>query len=417
MKTDIAVVGAGAAGMFAALIALRHNPLVRVVLLERLDRPGKKLLATGNGRCNYTNIHTCTENYHGAKPGFVGRALQAFSSEDAISLFREIGVFPRIEEEGKVFPYSGNASSVLDALRFELDRLGAEIKVGSAVIKIVPIGSGYTLSTADGTSVIAKKVILAAGGKASPALGSDGSGYALLTQLDHHITELSPALTQIKTQGSDVRPLQGIKIVGNASAIWQGNILATQNGEILFTSFGLSGPPIFQLSAKVAEKHCDAISLDLMPELRYDEVLAILEERRLGLGHLTLESFFSGLINKRVGNLIARRAGMDKLTLPVSALRQDQLKKMASSIKSLVFAVSGVNGWENAQVTAGGAVTFDFAPETMESLLHPGLYAVGEVLDIFGDCGGFNLQWAWSSGYCAGLHAAAASHSQTEAAQ
>jgi len=406
MKADIAIIGGGAAGMIAGVFSKRRSPHVNAIILERMDRPGKKLLATGNGRCNYTNTEVKTANYHGMEPGFVEYALNAFTNEDAVAFFRELGVFPRVEEEGKVFPFSGNASSVLDALRFELDRIGVPVQTGYCVSTLSKRKNGYILTDNSGNQIAADKVIIATGGNASPSLGSDGSGYTLLTGLGHHCTDLTPAITQIRTEGSDVKPLQGIKFFGNASALCKGRILSTICGEVLFTSFGLSGPPVFQLSSKVAEGLCDAISLDLMPAFTFDEVLDILRERRTFLFHMTMENYFSGLINKRIGNLIARRAGIEKLSLPVSQLTDRLLGSMAALIKDLRFKVAGVNGWDNAQVTAGGILTSEFNPETMESLLHPGLYAAGEVLDIFGDCGGFNLQWAWSSGYLAGINAA-----------
>jgi predicted Rossmann fold flavoprotein len=406
MIYDIAIIGGGAAGMIAAIAALRRNPLVKAVILERMDRPGKKLLATGNGRCNYTNACVKTSNYHGTDPGFVSRALNSFTSEDAVSFFRELGVFPRVEDDGKIFPYSGTASSVLDALRFELEKLGAVILTGFYTVKIIKAAKGYIISDKSGQDIQAGKVIAAAGGRASPSLGSDGSGYDLLASLGHHRTELSPAITQIKTEGGDVKPLQGIKFFGNASAVYHEKTLSTLYGEVLFTSFGLSGPPIFQLSSKVAENKCDSVSLDLMPDFSSEQVFDILCERYKMLYHLTMENYFTGLINKRIGNLISRRAGIDKLSLPVLELNNDLLTKMSFLIKDLRFKVAGLNGWDNAQVTAGGILTSEFDSETMESLLNPGLYAVGEILDIFGDCGGFNLQWAWSSGYAAGISAA-----------
>jgi predicted flavoprotein YhiN len=173
------------------------------------------------------------------------------------------------------------------------------------VSSLIKQEGGYLITDNSGRQIIADKVIIAAGGKASPSLGSDGSGYTLLTGLGHHCTELRPAITQVRTEGSDVKPLQGIKFFGNASALRKGKILSTIYGEVLFTSFGLSGPPVFQLSSKVAEGLCDAISLDLMPAFTYDEVLNILRERRTCLSHMTMENYFSGLINKRIGNLIA----------------------------------------------------------------------------------------------------------------
>jgi predicted Rossmann fold flavoprotein len=406
MTVDLAIVGGGASGMMAGIIAARSLPGIKAVILERMDRPGKKLLATGNGRCNYTNKYVSLNNYHGNSPQFAKYALDIFTNEDTISFFRDLGVVARIENEGKVFPYSGNASAVLDALRFELDSLNIPVHTMFCIKTIKKEKNRFSLIAENGERLVAKKVIVATGGKASPALGSDGSGFDLLVSVGHECTRLSPAITHILTSTKDVKPLQGIKFLGSASAIYHGKVIATLEGEVLFTSIGLSGPPIFQLSCLVANKLCDEIWLDLMPQLHLKDVADLLIERKTKLANMTMERYFSGLLNKRIGNLISRRAGIVKLSLPVSDLSYGQIHEMAKHIKSLRFAVEGLNSWKYAQVTAGGISTNDFNSKTMESKLVPGLYAIGEVVDIFGDCGGYNLQWAWSSGYLAGKSAA-----------
>jgi predicted Rossmann fold flavoprotein len=406
LKNHIAIIGGGAAGMMAAITAVVNDRRLGVVVLEKLDRPGKKLLATGNGRCNYTNRCISVDNYHGEHPEFIKNAIRRFGGTETTAFFKRLGVFPREEDDGKVFPYSGNASAVLDALRFELERLGVPIQTGFGVDNITSLGKdGFELRGADGRRMYAEKVIIAAGGKASPQHGTDGGGCRLLEKLGHRITPLSPALVQFRTPSQELRALKGIKSEAAVSLIRDGNKVETETGELLFASDGFSGPVVFKLSAAYAAKPCPVLSIDFCPEIETDALDTIIRGRATSLSHLTLENFWSGLINKRVGNILCRRAGIDKLSMPVSGLSDEMLGKMAVLVKDLRFEICGTNGWENAQVTAGGADTSEFNPDTMESLLIPGLYAAGEVLDIFGDCGGYNLQWAWSSGYAAGLAA------------
>ncbi|NLL34983.1 MAG: aminoacetone oxidase family FAD-binding enzyme [Clostridiales bacterium] len=407
MVKDLTIIGGGASGMMAGIMAARTLPGIDTVIVERMDRPGRKLLATGNGRCNYTNSNLSINNYHGANPLFARPALEQFNLDNTIRFFRELGVYPRYEAEGKVFPYSGNASAVLDALRLELERLSVPIITNKGISSIEQTKEGFDIIDTENNRFSTRKVLVAAGGKASPALGSDGSGYSLLTSLGHTIKELSPAITHIRTNTKETKALEGIKVTGTVYASNRGKVNSSMDGEVLFTSFGLSGPPVFQFSCLVATNRCDEILIDLMPELQIDAIYSLLSERRTNLSHITMELFFSGLLNKRVGNLVSRRAGIQKLSLPVSDVSDAQLYEMATHIKSLRFSVEGLSTWKHAQVTAGGISTDEFDPETMESLLVPGLYASGEVLDIFGDCGGYNLQWAWSSGYVAGVNSAA----------
>ncbi len=403
---DIAIIGGGAAGMIAAIRAKEIMPHAEISILERMDRVGKKLLATGNGRCNYTNTSIDIKNYHGKATDFISHALKYFSNNDVIRFFRKLGVLERAEENGKIFPYSGHASAVLDALRFELERLSIKSICGFEVKSVTLCVDGFNISSADGRNLRTKAVIVATGGKASPSLGSNGSGFDILQSLGHTVTCLSPALVQLRCDSGDVRPLQGLKLLATAWACHSSKKLLSDNGEVLFTSYGLSGPPIFQLSSLVAMGKCNRISLDAMPEIDANELMSMLYSRRRELSHLSAENFFSGLFHRRIGNLICRRSGIEKLSIRVKDIDNLTLKNMVYNIKDLSFRISGLNGWENAQVTAGGVSTSEFSPYSMESKLFPGLFAAGEVLDIFGDCGGYNLQWAWSSGRLAGESAA-----------
>lgn len=404
MKT-IAIIGGGASGMISAIQAAYTSEEVKITIYERMDRAGKKLLATGNGRCNYTNLGACVNNYYGRNPAFVKTALENFTVDDTINFFNSLGVFPREEENGKLYPFSGQASAVLDALRNELARL--EIPIVHADIKsISKTKKGFKLTSYDSNIFFCDRLIIAAGGCASPSLGSNGSGFKLLEALGHHITELKPALVQMKTPTCEVKSLQGIKIEGTLTVMTADKVLGSDHGEILFTDYGISGPPVFQLSTYAARYNNLIASIDFMSEYSQKNVYDILENRKNTLSHLTMENYFTGLLNKRLGNIIARRAGIQKLSLPVSSLDKDTLWKMTALVKDLRLEILGTKGFANAQVTAGGVLTKEFSPETMESRLCSGLYCCGEIFDIFGDCGGYNLQWAWSSGTVAGRNAA-----------
>ena len=402
----VLIIGGGASGLMAAITAKKFAPSAQVIIAERLDRAGKKILATGNGRCNFSNINTKPENFYGKQPSFVNNALKEFTVADTVNFFNELGVFPREERDGRLYPYSLQASAVLDALRLKCENLGIEILTNKQVTDITVKKGALRAVFENGERLRADKMILAAGGCASPSLGSDGSGFELLKKLGHTITPLSPALVQVKTDTKPIKGLSGIKIEGCASLIQDGRVIASDSGEILFTDYGLSGPPVFQLSAKMPFKKDLIISLDMMSEYSLRQVYEILEGRKNALSHTTMENFFVGLLNKRLGNLIARAAGIEKLSFKVSELDKDKLWDIARLIKEYKINVTGLNGFKNAQVTAGGALTDQFSPYTMQSKFIDDLYCCGEIFDIHGDCGGYNLQWAWSSGYLAGKNAA-----------
>lgn len=399
----IVIIGGGASGMTAAIKAKQTNSNAQVIVLEKMDRIGKKLLATGNGRCNYSNLNASPKDYYGQQPHFVNYALKEFTVDYTVNFFNNMGVFPREESQGRLYPFSGQASSVLDALRYEMDKLGIEV-ITNAVVKNIDIKkSAFKLTLKDST-INCNRLIIACGGCASPKLGSDGSGFELLKSLGHSITPLSPALVQMKTKPEEIKGLSGVRVPCNATLIYKDRVIADEQGEVQFTDYGLSGIAIFQLS--LAYKKGAVIALDFMEEYPLKNVFDILWARRESLSTLTMESYFNGLLNKRIGNLIARACGIEKLSYRVSDLDKDMVWKIAGCIKNMTFHITGLKGFENAQATAGGVDTREFNRETMESRLINGLYCCGEIFDVVGSCGGYNLQWAWSSGMLAGKCAA-----------
>lgn len=398
---EVAIIGGGAAGMMAALTAAEWTDS-SVVLLERQSRLGRKLLATGNGRCNLSNLHCAPQHYHGRSPDFVRPALDAFGPEDTLAYFRRLGLLCRAEDSGRVYPLSDQANSVLDTLRLALEGFGVTVRTDCQVSAIAPQSSGFLLTTSAGT-LFADKVIVTAGGAASPKLGGTRDGYQLLRSLGHRCTKLYPSLVQLRTDTTYTRALKGVRAEA-AVTLKNGQAVVTQQrGEVQFTDYGVSGPVIFELSrAAVTEEGPLTLSLDLVESLSQSELVELLAEKQQLLPGLTLENLLTGVLHNRLGRTVLRYSGR-KLTQSVSALSRRDLAHIARSCKAFQLEVTGNQGLEHAQVTAGGLRTDQFYPETLESRCCPGLYAAGEVLDVDGDCGGFNLQWAWSSGRLAGF--------------
>ncbi len=409
MSNKIIVVGGGASGMMAAIIAKRNG--ADVTILERNDRVGKKLLATGNGRCNYTNTtinyNTYWENYHGSNPRFVYSGLYSFDLYQTIDFFETMGITPTVEDN-KVYPNSLQASSVLDVLRYEIENLGIELVTEAYVVDINK-NKNFKLKLKDGRSFESDKLILATGGMAMPASGSDGNGYTLLKPFGHKLIDIFPGLVQLKLEGNIFKSIKGIKFPGVASLYSDDKRIMEDRGDILFTDYGISGPPILQLSRTALDyqrnKKDIRLRVSVLPDRAKDDVIKYLERRFEFMPKKTIQEALIGLINKRLINPILKEINVDKDKI-VLELSTDELDCLANILTSWDFKIIGSQGWGQAQITAGGIDTKDIDDRTMESKLVKGLYIVGELQDIDGNCGGFNLQWAWSSGYLAGLNAA-----------
>ncbi len=409
LSGSVGVVGGGAAGLMAAIAAGRSG--ARVALFERNDRVGKKILVTGNGRCNMTNRVFRREYFHG-DTDFAMAVTGVFSPDQTLSFFGELGVEFSEEDNGRVFPRSMQAGSVLDALRFEAGRLGAEFYTGFRIGSVKKTARGFEAVSSAGKSFSFDRVILACGGMAAPATGSDGSGLALARSLGHSVTECYPALVQLKLDGDGHRAMERMMWEGEIRAVSRGKVLSAVRGDILFTHYGVSGTAALSVSRSVigALNGNDPVSLEigLLPDLTENEILRKLSGRREANPTKPLEDFLSGWINKRIGQTLLKSLG-HKMTGLSGGLSDADLKKIAGRMARWEFPVSGHTGWPNAQTTAGGVRTDEFDPSTMESKIVPGLHMAGEMLDVDGDSGGYNLQWAWSSGWVAGRAAAAAS--------
>ncbi len=397
----IGIIGAGASGMAAALAAA-ENENVTVVLMERQSRVGRKLQATGNGRCNLSNIHAENGGYHGESPDFVLPAMQAFNPQATLAWFAELGLYTVIEPSGKVYPYSDQANSVVDVLRLNLNKPNITLKLGFEVEKIQKSNAGFLVVSRE-ESVQCDKLIVACGGLAGSKLGGTMSGYKLLGKLGHKTTRLRPSLVQIKTSWGSVGALKGVRANCHLQIWKEDKLFRESTGELQLTEQGISGPVVFETSRDVCYGTGTwTAKLDFLPDWTEEKLLQELNKRRAT--DLPMEELLTGILHNRLGRVLTKTAGV-KGKVFIRELSNREAESVCHTVKALELELTEPLGMDSAQVTAGGVLTDQFDPETMESRIVPGLYACGEVLDVDGDCGGYNLQWAWSSGYCAGTHA------------
>lgn len=404
MKTEIAVIGGGASGMIAAITARKSGK--EVVVLERKDRILKKVLITGNGRCNITNVNANISNYFGKNISSVENILNSFNPQDTMDFFNGLGIICNEENKGKVYPLSGQASSVVDALRFEAERLGVRIETEFYVRKIEKEGFKFKIYSEERKKIEAGRVIIAAGGQSYPELGSNGSGFELAKELGHSVTRLSPSIVQLKSEKHQVKGLQGIKTDVAVTAYGDNKKICTYDGELLFTDYGISGNVVFNISFVMPLYKNVEFEIDFMEKFDYNELYKILKERKKMMSHLTMENYFNGMINKKLGQFLSKASGIEKLSKPVKDLNDSEIRQLCTVLKKYRIKILDTTGFKNAQVTAGGVSLDEVNSETLESKIVKGLYFSGEVLDVYGECGGFNLQWAWASGYIAGKNVA-----------
>lgn len=401
---DVTVIGAGASGLTAAINSARHG--AKVLLIEKMDRVGKKLLATGNGRCNISNSKLSSSRYHGTCTHLLKSVMADYGGDATRRFFAEIGIEYR-QDEDRLYPYSLQASSVLDILRYEVARQGIQCITGCMVQDIIP-GDSFSIQTSEGLFQ-SHRVILAAGGKASSKLGSAGEGFEIARKLGIQVSRLFPALVKLRCESPYLKRLAGVKVEQGVANVWvEQKMLRQEEGEILFTPDGLSGPPILQLSRcaaqGLAEKKEVLIILDLFPSMEEEQLFQMLRGRTRRLGYKTVEESFNGLLHKKLTPVLLACAGLDG-TRGSGTLSNHELWRLVKQMKAMKFPVTATGPWQEAQVTAGGIIAKEVTG-ALEAKRYPGLFFSGEVLDIDGDCGGFNLQWAWSSGLLAGRNAA-----------
>ena len=393
---DILVIGGGASGLAAAIEAARQDKRLRVGVIERLDRVGKKILSTGNGKCNLANIYASPKDYNNAE--FVGEVFKKTSPDSNLRFFRSMGLMTTADSEGRVYPYSGTATSVLDVLRLEAEGLGVEFFCSQKVQSVTRNKNAFAV---DGM-YSARTLILSCGGKSAPSQGSDGSGYELLKQLGIEITPIKPSLVQLKTQTDFVKSLKGLRVSAKVELLKKSQKISESRGEILFTDYGISGIAAMEISRDAEKDH--TIKIDFFPDMSDGELCDMLFASAKRNRDRTADHLLTGVLHSRVAQSIIKNVIPD-MKVKCSALGSDSIRLIAKELKGKEITVTGKNGFDQSQVTAGGAKLSQFS-ETLEAKSCPYLFVTGELLDIDGRCGGFNLTFAWSSGRTAGKAAA-----------
>ncbi len=398
-KKHIIIIGGGPAGLTAAIASLRKG--AKITLLEHQEKSGKKLLVTGRGRCNLSNHALNPKMYFGKDPNFVRDGLNLFGLKQTLDFLESIGIKTFKDLSGKYFPYSEQSSAVLECLRMEIHALGGIEKNQCNIRSIEKKDSEFNIILKTDKVLQSDALIIATGGKSFPELGSDGSGYTLAETLGHTLIPPQPALVQICSPDPSLKALQGYKLIGKASLNDGKKIFGSHNGEILFTNYGFSGIPILQLSRQVPSilkrKRSLVLTLDLLPRLELEQIEKEILFRQNHFPKRNLETSLIGFLHKRLIPVLIRKSGLSEISTG-----KENAHTLARQLKSWSFPVTGTLGWENAQVTSGGIHTREVNPITMESKITPNLHFAGEILDVDGLSGGYNLQWAWTSGYLAG---------------
>ena len=395
MQTDCVILGGGAAGL-CAVAALGRSGL-RVTLLEKLPRVGKKLLATGNGRCNLSNTDMQPAYYGDAAP-FVRKVYETTPVQEVSDFFASLGLMTAVED-GRIYPRTMAASSVLDVLRMTCERSGVQMMTDCEVIGFTPSRrGGWSVQLADGSGIFSPYVLDAMGGSAAPAMGTDGSGVRLLTQLGHDATPLYPALVQLKCSHSALKGLKGIRVQAHLSLLIEGKDVAQETGELLFADYGVSGVCVFQLSRFVApalqagKPVC--LSVNFFPEI--EDIHAWMDTRIHLFPSVSALEWTTGILPRLLAQALLKEADISP-DARIERLTQAELESFRRALSDFRLNVTGTQGFANAQVTHGGIVLSDVSPETMQSRLFDRLYLTGELLDVDGPCGGYNLHFAFAS--------------------
>ena len=412
-RYDLIVVGGGASGLMAArragVFAKKRGEPLSIRVVEGNPKPGNKLLATGTGRCNLTNLHIAASRYHGDREA-AGRLLARYPAGRSLKEFEAMGLLTRADEEGRVYPRSLQAAAVLQALRYGCEEAGAAIRCDFPVTSVAPASEGgFLLKSETGGALRAGHCVLALGGKASPRHSCGDYREALLKGLGHSFLPCFPALAPVKSASKLLKPLKGMRCRTRATLLKSGCPVFSERGEVLFGERTLSGICMFNLSSHLVHEDLSRleISLDLAEELEAGALEEYLKRFCRDHGTLPASELFSGILNLRVGQAVGKSLGISGMA-PLKSLPPQLLRQAARLVKDLRFDVKGPASFENAQITAGGVPLEEVDPRTLESKKRPGLYLAGELLNVNGDCGGYNLQWAWATGICAGENAAAA---------
>jgi len=403
---QILVLGGGAAGIVAAIAAAEQGGNdVKVTLLERNPRIGKKLLATGNGRCNLDNDRIRMEDYFTSDRETLGQMLEAIGQNGVTNWFADHGLLVTGDEAGRVYPYSNQAADVLNLLLYWLEKLGVEVRTGCTVTALEP---GKV--TLDGGEVLkADKIICAFGGSAGPQFGTDGNGVLMLRSMGYKATALYPCLVPLKCKKAQIAGLSGIRVKCTASLYDGEKLIHAERGEVQFTDYGLSGIAVMQLSGHLGQQRRlrrGHIRLDLFPGFGEEALAEFLKQRCAALPGCSVEQYMTGLLNKRVASAVWKTLELGELSRKADSLTAQEWEVFAYGLKNWCFSELEDTGWKNAQTTGGGVRLACLEPGSFMLRDCPGVYVVGETVDCAGACGGFNLHFAFGSGILAGRHAA-----------
>ena len=397
---DIVIIGAGASGMMAAITAARNGK--KVCILEKLDKAGKKILATGNGKCNFTNAVMNEACFHGEK-AFIQYVLDQFSVEDCLEFFRSIGIYPK-SKNGYFYPNSEQASSVANALLYELERLEVKVFYEIDVKEIQTVSNEVYVSTSKG-NFVGKDLVIATGLLAAPKLGSDGSLFEIIKSLGHRFKPILPALCGYYCKGIKFKQVSGVRAHGTVTAYIDGVKCEEDTGEIQFTDYGLSGIPVFQISRSLStglyQKKNVEVKINLLPDLNKTQVIEELKHRYSICSNMALTALLNGLVNQKLSDMILDKVGLEK-DIYVSSISIKELEKIADLLQEITVKVSNYRDFEFAQVCTGGIPVEDINWENLESNIAHNVHFAGEILDVDGICGGYNLHFAWATGYIAG---------------
>jgi predicted Rossmann fold flavoprotein len=399
----LAIIGAGASGLVAATEAAKRG--FRVTVYEKNAKVGRKILATGNGRCNISNQNISISNYHGATPAFANPTIARFGTKKCIEYFSELGLEMIEGENGRLYPMNQQSSSVVDMLFYECKRRGVEFLLQSEVDRLENNDGKFSLSI-NNKNHLYDYCLIATGGLAMPALGSNDSGYRFALSFGHKLISPRPSLVQLVCEEAAIRELSGVKVDGNIE-VWAGQ-QKTKNarGDILFTNYGISGSAVLEISSAVSSAlfHDQKVfvTIDLMPDFSKEQLEGLLQKRLKHANEKSLTLWLEGIVNKKLASFIIHSAQLSKQTTLVSMLGAKEIKKLCHTLKNIKLHITDTKGFQNAEVTAGGVDVEDINPHTFESKLVKNLYFSGEVLDIDGDCGGYNLHFAWASGFIVG---------------
>lgn len=404
-QRHVIIIGGGASGLVAAITAAREGALVTII--EQKDRLGKKILSTGNGRCNLTNEYMNADCFRGDDITIVSEVLKQFGYTETLAFFNELGVILK-NRQGYIYPISDQASTILDVLCMEVERLGVTVLLEQSVTGLSKTQKGFVVRT-NQSSLQGDVVILSTGGKAAPVLGSDGSGYKLAKQFGHRLSPVVPALVQLKGKSNLFKQIAGVRTNAKVTLFVDGQALGSDTGELQLTNYGISGIPVFQISRYAAkglyEKRKVTAEVDFLPVMTDEEFLGFLKERLQTHGDKCSGDFLVGVFHQKLIGMLLKisRIPIDR---KASEITEEQLKLFLKVSKHFIVDIEGTNDFEQAQICAGGVRTSEIDPYTLESLYEKNLYLTGELLDVDGICGGYNLQWAWATGYIAGKNAA-----------